>query len=59
MKVIGLIGGMSWKSTLEYYRLILGCTELLILTGPADAPVSMFNSTRLHAEAAVKSALSE
>jgi aspartate racemase len=22
MKVIGLIGGMSWNSTLEYYRLI-------------------------------------
>jgi aspartate racemase len=22
MKVIGLIGGMSWASTLEYYRLI-------------------------------------
>ncbi|MFW6118559.1 MAG: aspartate/glutamate racemase family protein, partial [Chloroflexota bacterium] len=22
MKVIGLIGGMSWNSTLEYYRII-------------------------------------
>ena len=22
MKVIGLLGGMSWKSTIEYYRLI-------------------------------------
>ncbi|HEX2622612.1 MAG TPA: hypothetical protein VHL11_20775, partial [Phototrophicaceae bacterium] len=22
MKMIGLIGGMSWESTLEYYRLI-------------------------------------
>lgn len=22
MKTIGLLGGMSWESTLEYYRLI-------------------------------------
>ena len=24
MKTIGLIGGMSWESTLEYYRIING-----------------------------------
>jgi len=24
MEVIGLIGGVSWNSTLEYYRLING-----------------------------------
>jgi aspartate racemase len=27
MKVIGLIGGMSWESTMEYYRLINECVR--------------------------------
>ena len=26
MKTIGLIGGMSWESTVAYYRLIHGAT---------------------------------
>ncbi len=39
--------------------IILGCTELPLLIHPADVPVSLFNTTQLHAEAAVKLALSE
>ena len=39
MKTIGLIGGMSWESSLEYYR------------------VPLFDSARIHAEAAVDWAL--
>lgn len=27
MKTIGLIGGMSWESTVEYYRLINGAMK--------------------------------
>ena len=27
MKVIGLIGGMSWKSTVEYYGVINECVK--------------------------------
>jgi len=107
MKVIGLIGGMSWNSTLEYYRLInemiatrlgglhsarivlysldfeeiecaqrqaclriveglrvrgaegiiLGCTELPLLIHPGDVQIPLFDTTRLHAEAAVELAL--
>ena len=37
MKVVGLIGGMSWNSTLEYYRLIneLVAEKLVVFTQPA------------------------
>jgi aspartate racemase len=141
VKVIGLIGGMSWNSSLEYYRLInelvlskagllgtgfvmaeqfyrdrlkkcfdidvvvpaedeqavvhqivydelcqgkirgssrqscleivekltkrgaegivLGCTELPLLIRPGDVQVPVFDTTTLHAEAAVEMALSE
>ncbi len=37
---------------------ILGCTEIELLVGPADSPVPVFPTTRLHAEAAVDHALS-
>jgi amino-acid racemase len=90
MKTIGLIGGMSWESSAEYYRLInetikvrlggfhsakqllviierlarsgaegviLGCTELGLLVKEKDSPVPLFDTTRIHAEAAVDFAL--
>lgn len=37
--------------------IILGCTEIELLVGPADASVPTFPTTRLHAEAAVAAAL--
>ncbi|SEU43688.1 aspartate/glutamate racemase family protein [Nonomuraea wenchangensis] len=36
---------------------ILGCTEITLLVGPADSPVPVFDSTRIHVEAAVGMAL--
>jgi aspartate racemase len=109
MKTIGLMGGMSWESTVEYYRLIneavrerlgglhsakcvfyfeelcrgvirpeskaqaagimsrlvergaegviLGCTELGLLIKTEDCRAPLFDTTRLHALAAVDYAL--
>ena len=37
---------------------ILGCTELPLLVAPQDSPVPLFNTTELHALAAVEFALS-
>ena len=37
--------------------ILLGCTEIDLLFGPADAPVPVFDTTRLHAERAVDLAL--
>lgn len=37
--------------------IILGCTEIMLLVGPADASVPTFDTTRLHAEAAATRAL--
>lgn len=37
--------------------IILGCTELPLLVGGADSPVPVFDTTRIHAEAAVDAAL--
>lgn len=39
--------------------IILGCTELPLLIRPSNIPVPLFDSTRLHAEAAVNFALAE
>ena len=39
--------------------IILGCTELPLLIRPGDVRVPVFDTTRLHAEAAVKLALAE
>ena len=36
---------------------ILGCTEIMLLIGPGDSAVPLFDTTRLHAEAAVERAL--
>jgi len=52
MKTIGLIGGMSWESTTEYYRII---NDILIRQG--GCPVPLFDNTAIHAEAAVQYAL--
>ena len=37
--------------------ILLGCTEIDLLVGPADAPVPVFDTTRLHAHSAVDLAL--
>jgi aspartate racemase len=37
---------------------VLGCTEIELLLGPADVAVPVFATTRLHALAAVDFALS-
>ena len=39
--------------------IVLGCTELPLLIRPSDVQVPVFDTTRLHAEAAVELALSE
>ncbi len=39
--------------------IVLGCTELPLLIRSGDVHVTLFNTTRLHAEAAVKQALAE
>lgn len=36
---------------------ILGCTEISLLVGPADAPVPVFDTTAIHAQAAAERAL--
>ncbi len=38
---------------------ILGCTEIGLLINPADSPVPTFDTTRIHAEAAVDLALNQ
>ncbi|CAO3410176.1 Aspartate racemase (EC 5.1.1.13) [Azospirillum largimobile] len=37
---------------------ILGCTEIMLLVGPEDSPVPLYDTTAIHAEAAVELALS-
>jgi aspartate racemase len=37
--------------------ILLGCTEIDLLVGPQDAPVPVFDTTRLHAHRAVDIAL--
>jgi aspartate racemase len=63
---VGLIADGSRK---EYRRIIaeladrgvdgilFGCTEIDLLVGPQDAPVPVFDTTRLHAQRAVELAL--
>lgn len=46
MKRIGMLGGM-----------MAGCTEIELLIGPDDIEVPFFPTTRIHAEAAVATAL--
>ena len=37
--------------------IILGCTEIMLLVGQEDVPVPVFDTTQIHAEAAVNFAL--
>lgn len=37
--------------------IILGCTEIMLLIGPEDSPVPIFDTTALHANAAIEKAL--
>jgi aspartate racemase len=39
--------------------ILLGCTEIDLLVGPGDAPVPVFDTTRLHARRAVELAVGE
>jgi aspartate racemase len=62
-------GVINDRSRAEYRRImrdladrgaegiLLGCTEIDLLVGPADSPVPVFDTTRLHAERAVELAL--
>jgi aspartate racemase len=38
---------------------ILGCTEISLLIGPDDSPLPLFDTTRLHAQAAAEFALAD
>lgn len=65
-----LVQGVVREASREVYRgvmarlaergaggIVLGCTEIGLLVGPEDAPVPVFDTTRIHAEAAVARAL--
>jgi len=63
------VGAIREESRKEYRRImrgladegaeaiLFGCTEIDLLVGPADSPVPVFDTTRLHAERAVELAL--
>ena len=63
------VGVLHERSRDEYRRImrdlagrgsqaiLFGCTEIDLLVGPDDAPVPVFDTTRLHAERAVEVAL--
>lgn len=67
-----LIAGQLLTESREAYRaviarmvdagaeaVILGCTEIGLLIGPEDSPVPIFDTTALHAAAAVEAALTD
>lgn len=67
-----LVHGVATESSREEYRavidrlvaagadsVILGCTEITLLVGPADSPVPVFDTTALHAAAAVDRMLAD
>ncbi|WP_369801377.1 aspartate/glutamate racemase family protein [Novosphingobium sp. Fuku2-ISO-50] len=33
--------------------IVLGCTEIMLLVGPDDSPVPLFDTTALHARAGI------
>jgi aspartate racemase len=65
------LGRVDPNSRTDYYRIIesladegaeaviLGCTEISLLVRPEDTPVTLLDTTRVHAEKAVKAALAE
>ncbi len=65
-----LVTGQVLEASREVYRavirrlvdrgaqgVILGCTEIMLLIGQEDSPVPIFDTTTLHAQAAVEKAL--
>jgi aspartate/glutamate racemase len=55
-------GSASWKlssicSANGAQGIILGCTEIPLLVQPADTPLPLFDTTILHADAALNFAL--
>jgi aspartate racemase len=63
---LGIISKESQKAYVSVIRnlhergaegVILGCTEIPLLIGPEDYPIPMFDTTAIHAEAAVSFAL--
>lgn len=50
----GIIAGLVARGA---QGIILGCTEIGLLVRPEDSPVPLFDTTRIHAEAAVDFAL--
>lgn len=65
------LGRVDASSRIEYLRIIddmvgagaqgiiEGCTEIALLVGPEHTPIPLFDTTRIHAEAAVSWALSQ
>ena len=53
---IDIINGLMGKGA---EGIVLGCTELPLLIRPGDINVPLFDTTRLHAEEAIKMALAE
>jgi aspartate racemase len=51
---VDIIGGLAQQGA---QGCILGCTEIPLLIGPADVDIPVFNTTRIHCEAAVAFAL--
>lgn len=67
-----LVAGQVVPASREAYRaiigrlveagaeaVILGCTEIMLLVQPEDSPVPLFDTTALHAEAAIARALAD
>ncbi len=67
-----LVAGQVLDSSRDAYRaiierlieqgaeaIILGCTEIMLLIGPDDSPVPIFDTTALHAQAAIDMALAD
>lgn len=67
-----LVAGIVTAASREAYRriiaklaaegaqaVILGCTEIMLLVKPEDSPVPIFDTTALHAEAAIRMAMAD
>ena len=51
-----MMAGLAWQGV---DGIILGCTDIGLLVGKADAAVPLFDTTVIHAAAAVRLALTE
>ena len=54
LEYLGVIGKLRARGA---EGVILGCTEIPLLVKPGDAPIPLFDTTALHAQAAVEAAL--